>query len=133
MLEDVDFNWIAIVVATLVPMAVGMVWYRVLAEPWMRAAGRTRDELGGASIAYAIALVAAFVTAYVLARVVDWAGATSVGDGLLVGLLIWIGFVATTLAVNGIFGGRTWLLWAIDSGYYLVNLLVMCAILAAWD
>lgn len=133
MLEDVDLNWWAIIVATLVPMAVGMVWYRALAEPWMRAVGKTREELGGANIGYGVALAAAFVTAYVLARVVDWADATSFGDGLLVGLIVWIGFVATTMAVNGIFAGRTWRLWAIDSGYYLTNLLAMGVILALWD
>jgi hypothetical protein len=36
------------------------------------------------------------------------------------------------MAVNGIFAGRTWRLWAIDSGYYLTNLLAMGVILALW-
>lgn len=133
MLEDVDFNWWAIVVAAFVPMAVGMVWYRALAEPWMRAVGKTREELGGANVGYAIALAGSFVMAYVLARVVDWAAATSFSDGLLVGLFVWVGFVATTMAVNGIFAGRTWRLWAIDSGYHLTSLLAMGVILAVWD
>lgn len=93
-------------------------------------AWRRRQDTAGA---YVVALAASFLMAYVLARVVDWAGATSFGDGLLVGLLTWVGFVATTIAVNGIFAGRTWRLWAIDSGYYLVNLLAMGAILAVWD
>lgn len=133
MLEDVDLNWWAIVVATFVPTAVGMVWYRALAGPWLRAVGKTREELGGAKVGYATAVVGAFVTAYVLARVVDWAGATSFGDGLLVGLFVWVGFVATATAVNGIFAGRPWSLWAIDGGFHLANLLAMGAILAVWD
>ena len=71
--------------------------------------------------------------AYVLARLVDYASATSIGEGLLVGLFAWAGFVLTTLAVNGIFAGRSLSLYLIDSGYHGVSLLAMGAILAAWN
>jgi hypothetical protein len=131
--EDVDLNWWAILVATFVPIVVGMVWYRALAEPWMRAVGKTREELGGANTGYAVALLCAFVMAYVLARVIAWAEADDPGAGLVAGILVWIGFVATTMAVNTIFAGRTLRLWLIDGAYHLVCLMGMGLILGAWD
>lgn len=135
MLEDVDFNWWAILVSAAVPMALGMFWYGpyLFAERWLRAIGKTREEISGPGAGYVVVLMGAFAMAYVLARVVDWADATSFGDGLLVGTLAWFGFVATTMAVNGIFAGRSWTLFAIDAGYHLASLLAMGVILALWD
>jgi len=134
-LQDVDINWIAVIVAALVPMALGAVWYSpaLFVSPWMRAVGKTQEDLSGARRGYAVAAAGALVMAYVLARIVDYAGATTIGDGLVVGLLAWAGFVLTTMAVNGIFAGRSLSLYLIDGGYHGVSLLVMGAILAIWD
>ena len=135
-MQEVDLNWIAIVLAALVPMVLGMAWYSPLlfARPWMAAVGKARDDLRGPNAGYyALAAVAALVMAYGLARIVEWAEADDLVSGALVGSLAWIGFVATTSAVNSVFAGRPWNLWAIDGGYYLVSLLVMGAILGAWD
>jgi hypothetical protein len=132
--QDVDLNWIAILVAAFVPMVLGAVWYSPLlfARPWMRAAGRTPEEISGASLGYALSAVGAIITSYVLARIMRWAEVDDLVNGALVGLLAWLGFVATILAVGTYFGGRTRLLWTIDAGYWLVALLVMGAIHGAW-
>jgi hypothetical protein len=134
-MESADINWLAVVVAALVPMVLGALWYSpaLFARPWLRAVGRTMEELSGARIGYALSAVAALVTAAVLAYVVDWAGAGSFGDGLLTGAVVWLGFVATVLAVTTYFGGRPLALWAINAGYQLVSYALMGAILAAWD
>jgi hypothetical protein len=134
-MQDVDLNWLAILVAAVVPMALGALWYSpvLFARPWMRAVGRTPEELTGASLGYALSALMALVTAYVLARVVKWAEADDLWNGALVGLFVWVGFVATVLAVSTYFGGRSRTLWAMDAGYQLVSLLVMGAILGAWE
>jgi hypothetical protein len=131
--EDIDLNWWAILVATLVPMVLGMAYYRALAEPWMRAVGKTREELQGANVGYALSLLASFVMAYGLARVIHWAEADDAGAGLVAGLLAWLAFVATTMAMNTVFQGRGWRLYAIDGGFHLLSLAGMGLILGAWD
>ena len=135
-MQDVDLNYVAIVVAAIAPMAVGALWYspRLFARQWMRAVGRTEEDLrGGAGIGYAVALVASFVMSYALARVARWAEADGIVEGVIVAVLAWSGFVATVLAVNTTFAGRPRNLWAIDGGYWLVSLLIMGAIHGAWD
>jgi hypothetical protein len=134
-MQDVDLNWIAIIAAAIVPMVLGALWYSPLlfAERWMRAVGRTREELTGAGLGYALSAVAALVTSYALARITHWAEVDDLWNGALVGLLVWIGFVATVLAVTTYFGGRPRELWLINAGYQLVSLLLMGAILGAWD
>jgi uncharacterized protein DUF1761 len=52
---------------------------------------------------------------------------------VLVGALVWVGFVATVLAVTTYFGGRPRQLWLINAGYQLVALALMGAIHGAWD
>jgi hypothetical protein len=133
-MQDIELNWIAILVAAFVPMVLGALWYSpmLFARPWMRAVGRTPEEISGASLGYAISAIGAVVTSYVLARIVRWAEVDDLLNGALVGLLVWLGFVATVLAVNTWFGGRPRALWAIDAGYQLVALLIMGAIHGAW-
>jgi Protein of unknown function (DUF1761) len=132
--QDVDLNWIAILVAAFVPIVLGAVWYSpvLFARPWMRAVGRTPAELTGASLGYAISVVGALVTSYVLARVIKWAEVDDLFNGALAGVLIWL-VIACVLAVNTYFGGRPRALWAIDVGYQLASLVVMGAILGAWE
>jgi hypothetical protein len=46
-------------------------------------------------------------------------------------LFLWLGFVVTTIAVNYAFGGRKPMLIVIDSGHWLLVLLLMGAIIGA--
>jgi hypothetical protein len=68
----------------------------------------------------------------VLARVVKWAEVDDLWNGALIGIFVWVGFVATVPAVTIFFGGRPRVLWLINAGYQLVVLVLMGAILGAW-
>ena len=70
---------------------------------------------------------------YALARIVRWAEVDDLWNGALVGLLVWVGFVATVLAVITYFGGRPRSLWFINAGYQLVALMIVGAIHGIWD
>ena len=134
-MQEVDLNWYAVVVAALVPMVLGALWYSpvLFAKPWMRAAGRTMEDMQGAQLGYVISAVGALLSSYALARIVHWAEVDDLWNGGLVGLLIWVGFVATVLAVTTYWGGRPRSLWLINAGYQLVSLAIMGAILGAWS
>ena len=47
------FNFIIILVAAIIPMIIGFVWYnpKVLGNAWMQAAGLTMKDLEGANMA----------------------------------------------------------------------------------
>lgn len=116
-------------------MMLGALWYSpvLFADPWLRAVGQSPEELSGAPLGYVLSAIGAVVSAYVLARVVKWAEVDDLWNGALVGIFMWAGFVATVLAVTTYFGGRPRSLWLINAGYQLVSLVVMGAILGAWD
>lgn len=134
-MKSVDVNYLAVLVAAFVPIVLGALWYSPLlfADRWMRAVGRTREELGDAALGYLLSAVGALVTSYALARIVRWAEVDDIWNGALVGGLVWVGFVATVLAVTTYFGGKPRALWLIDAGYQLVALVLMGAIHGAWD
>ena len=134
-MKSVDVNYLAVLVAAFVPIVLGALWYSPLlfADRWMRAVGRTREVLGDAALGYLLSAVGALVTSYALARIVRWAEVDDIWNGALVGGLVWVGFVATVLAVTTYFGGKPRALWLIDAGYQLVALVLMGAIHGAWD
>jgi hypothetical protein len=134
-MQDVDLNWTAIVVAAIVPMLLGALWYSnaLFARPWLRAVDRTEDELKGATMGYVLSAIGALLMSYALARIVRWAEVDDLWNGALVGLLVWVGFVATVLAVTTYFSGRPSALWSINAGYQLFALVIVGAIHGAWD
>jgi hypothetical protein len=120
-------NWIAIVVATVASMALGLVWYMVLANQWMAAINKTREQIMANSGAtpYILAALMQLIMAYSLALFIPrLMGATSVPNGLIVGFHAWLGFVITSMIINHRYQGSKWSLTAIDGGYLLGVLLV---------
>jgi len=74
-------------------------------------------------------VVTAAVTAYVLAVLMGGLGATTPVDGVIVGVVVWLGFVATWLASGVFFERRSTEWWAINAGQAIVSLAIMGAII----
>lgn len=130
-----DVNWIAIIVLIIVNMGLGALWYGPLfGKPWMEAVGITMEDIEGKSMMppYVIAILNSFLMAFIMANVIIWTGVASLGGGLLLGLLMWLGFTGFTFGVNHAFEMRSVQLWFINSGMYLIGLLIMGAVLALW-
>ena len=130
-----DLNWLAVLAAVIANMVIGGIWYGPLfGKPWMKELGLTMEDIQSGDMVkpYAVAVLNSFLMAFVLANVIAWTGAGGVVSGLLLGLVMWLGFTAFTFGANHAFEGRSLALWAINSGTYLAGLLVMGAILAAW-
>lgn len=122
-------NWLAIIVATVASMALGAVWYMVLANQWMGALNKTREQImsqsGGSATPFIIAALMQLIMAYSLALFTPkLMGAMSVPNGLIVGFHLWLGFVITSMIINHRYQGAKWSLTIIDGGYLLGVLLV---------
>jgi hypothetical protein len=131
-----DVNWLAVLLALIANMVIGALWYGpIFGKRWMTELGLTREDIESGDMVkpYLIAILNSFLMAFVLANVIAWTGTTGIGGGLLLGLLMWIGFTGFTFAVNHSFEDRSLQLWFINSGTFLVGLLVMGAILAVWQ
>ena len=120
-------NWIAVVLAAVASMALGFVWYMVLAKQWMAALGKTREQInrGASATPFIISFVMQLVMAYSLALFVPRVmGSTTITNALIVGFHLWLGFVITSMITNHRYQGSKWSLTAIDGGYFLGVILV---------
>lgn len=133
-MPSVDISVWAVLVAAVVNMAVGSFWYSkgLFGKEWAKLVGRKLEDMSGGGTGYAVAAVGALVQAYILAHFVQYAGATTFWDGIVTGFWLWLGFVAVVTAVHLVFEGRSWALWKINAGYFLVILLINGGLLAAW-
>ena len=133
-MPDVDINIWAVIVAAVVNMVAGTIWYSkgLFGKEWAKLTGRKLEDMSGGGMGYGVAAVGALLQAYILAHFVTYAGATTFWDGLVTGFWLWLGFVAVVTAVHLVFEGRPWALWKINAGYFLVVLLINGGLLAAW-
>jgi hypothetical protein len=140
-MQFAGMNYFAVIIAAIAGWFFGWAWYHVLADPWLKASGKTRETfrqeraaVAGTPAAYlpfVISFIAELLMAWVLAGVIGHLGPgqVTVRNGIISGAFIWLGFVLTSIAVNYTFGGRTRLLIAIDAGHWLAVLVLMGAII----
>lgn len=128
-----DINWLAVLLAAVASMVLGMGWYTILGNQWMAALGKTREELmpegKASSMPFVIAAICQLVMAYfvlLLTRSIMDTSATDIQilDAVLVGAHMWFGFVLTSMVLNHAYQGQKWSLTLIDGGYLLGVLVV---------
>ncbi|NDW06190.1 DUF1761 domain-containing protein [Jiella pacifica] len=116
-------DYFAIVLATVVSMIVGTIWYTAFARNWRRAA--RLEVLGGGDRTSNIflAALAELVMATIFALLLAHFQAVTLAGALLAAFYLWLGFVATTVVVNRRFQRFGWDLALIDAGHWLFVLL----------
>lgn len=131
-----DVNYLAVVVAAITGMVIGGVYFMpaVAGKAWMKAIGKTEEDLKGANqpVLYVVAAVFTLLMATVLAAAIGWADAGTWSGGALVGLLMWIGFSFPIIGLTFAFELRPMANHVITGGDYLITLVVMGAIIGAW-
>jgi hypothetical protein len=156
-----ELNYLAIVVAAIVPLIMGAVWYnpKVLGTAWMKASGMTEEKIksGNIPVIFGITLVLSFMLAFTVnGMVIHQVGATqlaysnpdaesfqafmaefgnmhrSFGHGALHGAIGAIFFVLPVLGINALFERKGWKYILINVGYWIVTLTIMGAIVCGW-
>ena len=133
-------NYWAVLIAAIAGWLLGAAWYMALAKPWMTAHGWTSeaDVLGPSGktspIPFIVSFIAELVMAWVLFGIL-WhvgGGRFTIANGIVSAVLVWLGFIVTTISVNYAFSKKPPALIAIDAGHWLAVLLLMGIILGAW-
>ena len=137
-----DLNWAAVAVSVVAAFAIGAVYFSpaVLGRRWAGiVAGytgipATEIEAGAAQPPALGKWLAAFaVNAVVLALAVEATGTDSLGDGLLLGLVLGLGIAVSLAAWPPIFARMPSSWWLLNSAAFLLMQAAMGAILGAWD
>ena len=125
--------WLLVVLHQLV----GWGWYAVFGEKWLNLHARTMTDIDRTHNwgAYAMGVVAAVITNYVLAWLINRLNTTTALGGLKIALLCWFGFVFveySTISVFSAFETNPWPLILIDMGRPLIAFAVSGLILGGW-
>lgn len=123
-----------IIVATIGGFALGAVWYNVLAEPWMEAAGIPRGadgkpEGGMAAGLFAFGFVMQLLVAGMMSHIFRMAGIATLGGGLVSGAGVGLFFISPWIALNNAYAMRPAKLTFIDGGYATLACAVIGGIL----
>ncbi|HRY05523.1 MAG TPA: DUF1761 domain-containing protein [Hyphomicrobiaceae bacterium] len=135
-MEFANINYVAVMLAAAAGFLFGGVWYGLLSQQWMEAAGMTMEDVTPSNepvlapyiSAFLAELVMAFILAGVIGGLVGGPGQT-IWQGMLSGALMWLGFIMSSLVVNHAFQGVKKALTFIDGGHWLGVMLVQGAVL----
>nr|WP_321221323.1 DUF1761 domain-containing protein [uncultured Psychroserpens sp.] len=156
-----EFNFLAIAVATVIPIVLGFIWYnpKVFGIAWMRAAEMTEVKMksGNMAIIFGVSLLLSFFLAFFTNFLVihefgvygltegNLDGATTQAfmeefegkwrtfrHGALHGAMAGILFALPIIGINGLFERKNFKYIFINAGYWIVCLTIMGSIISGW-
>ena len=113
-----------------------VLWYSpvVFRKPWLKSLGERAPQKEWIMILGTIlSFFGSMAVSFVLRHVVWWTGSAGLRHGAIVGLVAWSGFVAAPLAGQYILEGRPIKLYFINTGYWLIALVLSGAFLARFQ
>ena len=102
-----DLNWLAVIVAAIAYFAIGAIWYAppVLGKTWMAAGGispeQTQSQDGPGAAIYVVPLIGSVLSAIALGMLAEATGTDTLGEGLVLGVVVAIGFALAIALVTG--------------------------------
>lgn len=128
-------NWLSVVIANLSAFAIGSLWYSpvLFGKIWQKEVKISDIDLKNANMlatfgtSFLLSLIAAIGLDLFIGREAGW------DTGLLAGLFVGVVWIATALGINYLYAQKSFRLFLIDAGYFVVFLPAMGAILGAWQ
>lgn len=146
-MKEFDINWIALVVASILPLVVGFIWYntKVFGTVWMKESGMTTEKAQKTNPAktYGLAIVMAFLIALSLWPEVMLGGAPgeihgaggnfmTFKHGALHGSMMGFLVALPVLATNAMFEQKSFKYILINAGYWILTMGLMGGVINAW-
>lgn len=122
---------IPIILATLVAIGIGFLWYSPLAfrDKWMKLVGLSKKDITKAKQKMTQTYLGMFATTFVMAFVLDYLldrlAIHTPSLGMQRAFIIWLGFIATVGYIEVLFAKKPLKLFLINSGYQLISMLGM--------
>ena len=127
-------NILAIIIVTVIEFFLGFLWYSkvIFGKLFLKHLGKSQDEVQMKALDGILSVVASFLTFLFFAVVLDLIGSFDLVISLVLALVVWVGFIATSNYYGVIYEGRNKMLYLIFILYKLVGLLIGALILGLW-
>jgi len=127
-----DIDPVVILVATAVCFALGAVYYAILSTRLAELSGTAGSDVKAPPWAVVVEVLRCLVLAAVVAGLAAQARVDGLTGGLVLGLILWIGFPVVLWIGAIVHENIRWRLAAIHAGDWLVKLLVVGAVVSVW-
>lgn len=132
-IDFAELNFLAILVAGILNMVIGALWYSrpLFGNQWMAHLGLKEDEPGASPWTYIVVFILGLIIAVLMAMFLQ--GTSGALQGLMYGAVIGLGFVIPTILTHYLMEQRKFGFMLIIAGHELLLFLVYGALLAGWQ
>ena len=131
-----NINLIGVVLAGIVGMTVGALWYGpIFGKQWMKLMGFTKETIdevkkNGMMVSYGLGFLGQLVTAYALALLTAFGFQYFGGFSYSTIFWIWFGIVLPIQMGGVLWENKSWKLFILNSSYFLIQLLAIGLVLS---
>lgn len=133
-----QLDWLAVIVGAAIYFAIGAVWFTpmLFGRPWQRSIGwdPSREQETSPAV-YAVPALFSLVAATATAMLAAATGSDDWTDGVMLGLVVGIGYALTIVASDAVFDPhkpQRWLWFAITGGYHVLGLVIVAVLVSVW-
>ena len=136
-LDLAGLNWVAVIVATVVYFGLGAVMFgpfTPIGKAWVAASGYESPTTGmsASNVFYVVPAATSLVSVIATALLARATGTDTVSEGIVLGLVVGIGYAVVILLNTASFEfakPNRWVWGAIDAAYHAIGLLLAAVIL----
>ena len=134
-----EINWLSIVLAALVPMVMGFIYYHkaLFGKAWMDSIGMTLEKAKEANmpLMFGLSFVMSLLVAIFMTQFCNGTGQEGEFDtfkhGIAHGIIISLFLIIPIFVTNGLFEQKSWKNILINAGYWILTLAIMGGIVDA--
>lgn len=129
-----EINWLAVIAVTILSFVMGSLWHSKLlfGKAWTEDAKPVFDKTNKNSMIKLFGLSALYHLIAITALDLFIGLQSTMLIGLMKGFIISVVWISTSIGVTYLFAGRTFRLFLIDAGFYIVFYSIAGLILGAW-
>ncbi len=139
-LPNITVDYFSVFIAAVASFILGWIWHGpIFGKAWMKEmkfseADKKKAKEKGMGGALVWNFIGNFVTAYVLAHFIGFLGLSTFSEAFALAFWTWLGFFAAATLLNGVlWEGKSWKMFWIKAGYWIINLIVVAGILTKWQ